>query len=77
MQRREGGGRLELSQHSSVDQAMLPQLRSAMHDAMPDGVRRWHIWSRPEVLRHWQTASRWPGIEHGLESKELFCESLA
>ena len=43
MQRREGGSSLELPQHRVIDQAMLPKLRSAMHDAMPDGGRRRHF----------------------------------
>ena len=43
MQRREGGGGLELPQDRVIDEAMLPKLRSAMHDAMPDGGRRRHF----------------------------------
>ena len=43
MQRCKGGGRLKLLQHCSIDQAMLPQLWSAMHDSMPDGIRRRHF----------------------------------
>ena len=40
MQRREGGCGLKLPQDRIIDEAMLPQLRSAMHDSMPDGGRR-------------------------------------
>ena len=43
MQRCKAGGRLELLQHRSVNQAMLPQLWPAMHDSMPDSVRRRHF----------------------------------
>ena len=51
MQRREGGCRLKLPQDRIVDQAMLAQLRSAMHDAMPDGGRRRHVGARQEAFR--------------------------
>ena len=43
VQRRKGDGRLEFSRTASSMQAMLPELRTAMHDAMPDGVRRRHL----------------------------------
>ena len=43
MQRREGGSSFKLPQDRIVDEAMLPELRSAMHDAMPDGGRRRHF----------------------------------
>ena len=36
MQRRKGGRRFELPQDQFVNQAMLPELRSAMHNTMPD-----------------------------------------
>ena len=42
MQRREGSGRFELLQDQIIDDAMLPELRPAMHDSMPDGGRRRH-----------------------------------
>lgn len=38
MQRRETGGRLDLLHHRLVDQAMLTQPRTAVHDAMGDGI---------------------------------------
>src|SRR6202040_4328976 len=37
VQRREGGSSFQLPQHRLVNQAMLPQLRSAMHDSVSDG----------------------------------------
>ena len=42
MQRGKSRGRFELLQHRVVDQAVLQQLRPAMHDAMPDGTGRRH-----------------------------------
>jgi hypothetical protein len=42
VQRREGAGGLELPQDRIIDEAMLPELRSAMHDPMPYGGRRWN-----------------------------------
>src|SRR5271168_1646077 len=40
MQRREGAGGLELLQDRIIDETVLPKLRSAMHDSMPDSRRR-------------------------------------
>ena len=43
VQRRKGGGSLKFPEHRLVNRAMLPELRPAMHDAMPDGVKRRHL----------------------------------
>ena len=43
MQRREGGRRFELRQDRIVDEAMLPEFRTAMDNAMPDCGRRRHF----------------------------------
>src|SRR5207245_9785510 len=43
MQRREDGGSFEVAQDRIVNEAMLPQRRSAVHDAMPNGGRRRHL----------------------------------
>ena len=51
MQRRKGGSGFKLPQDRFVDEAVLPQLRPAMHDAMPDGDRCRHSGARQEVFR--------------------------
>jgi hypothetical protein len=43
MQRRKGDGSLKLPQHRVINNAMLPKLRSAMHDSMPDRARCRHF----------------------------------
>jgi hypothetical protein len=43
MQRREGGRSFKVAQDRIVDNAMLPQRRSAMHDSMPDRGRCRHL----------------------------------
>ena len=43
VQRRKDGGKLQFPEHRLVNQAMLPELRPAMHNAMPDGVKRRHL----------------------------------
>jgi hypothetical protein len=40
VQRREGDSILKLPQDGIINGAMLPKLRSAMHDSMPDRTRR-------------------------------------
>ena len=42
VQRREGLCGLELPEDPIVDEAMLPERGTSMHDAMPDGVRCRH-----------------------------------
>ena len=43
MQRREGGSSFKLPYDRIINEAMLPELRSAMHDSMPDGGRCRHF----------------------------------
>ena len=40
MQRREGGRSVELPQHQLINQAMLPQVRTTVNNAVSDGNRR-------------------------------------
>ena len=76
MERSESGGRLELLQHRSINQAMLPQLWPAMHDSMPDSVRRRHFRVGEEFCDSDDSVPL-AGNCMASESKELFCESFA
>ena len=51
MQRRKSGRGFQLLQYLFIDQAMLPQLRSAMHDAVSDRGRRGHFGVVEKVCR--------------------------
>ena len=43
MQRREGGSGFKLTYDQIINEAVLPELRSAMHDSMSDGGRCRHF----------------------------------
>ena len=74
MQWREGGGRFKLPEDRIINQAVLPELRSAMHDSMPDGGRCRHFAVRKKFSDA-EIASRWLGMAAVSESNAFPCES--
>ena len=76
MQRREGGCRFELPQDRIINEAMLPELRPAMHNAMPDGGRGRHFGVGEKTS---DADDRFPLAGNGTvsESNAFPCESCA